>query len=373
MRINDILLESEIQDLEEGPKWDAIKKAGTAVGRAAGGAAQAVGAIPGAIAGAGNAFMKGYRGARDTVAGGPDAAPAATTAAAPAANTTAPANTTAAPANTTAATTAAAPAANTTAPANTTAAPANTTAAPTSAKDINAAGPTGTAAAKTQTGAAAQALNKTAQATKGATADKIGQTLYAQIKSQVNQLDKKGKQRILQLLQKSLQQSAPAKQSKPDVAGGMSRAANTTATTPTKTAAAKPDVAGGMSRAANAPADTTAAPTAPADTTAAPTAPAEKPKGRRGSRTANTTAAPAEKPKGRRGRNNNRTAETPPATASQAEIDADRDRLLPNFTDSVIITGNNLSEMFNTRVNLYKKKYFAEGIANGSSSIYRKR
>ena len=348
MRINDILLESEIQDLEEGPKWDAIKKAGTAVGRAAGGAAQAVGAIPGAIAGAGNAFMKGYRGARDTVAGGPDAAPAATTAAAPAANTTAPANTTAAPANTTAATTAAAPAANTTAPANTTAAPANTTAAPTSAKDINAAGPTGTAAAKTQTGAAAQALNKTAQATKGATADKIGQTLYAQIKSQVNQLDKKGKQRILQLLQKSLQQSAPAKQSKPDVAGGMSRAAN-------------------------APADTTAAPTAPADTTAAPTAPAEKPKGRRGSRTANTTAAPAEKPKGRRGRNNNRTAETPPATASQAEIDADRDRLLPNFTDSVIITGNNLSEMFNTRVNLYKKKYFAEGIANGSSSIYRKR
>ena len=369
MRINDILLESEIQDLEEGPKWDAIKKAGTAVGRAAGGAVQAVGAIPGAIAGAGNAFMKGYRGARDTVAGGPDAAPAATTAAAPAANTTAPA-----------ATTAAAPAANTTAPANTTAAPADTTAAPTSAKDINAAGPTGTAAAKTQTGAAAQALNKTAQATKGATADKIGQTLYAQIKSQVNQLDKKGKQRILQLLQKSLQQSAPAKQSKPDVAGGMSRAANTTATTPTKTAAAKPDVAGGMSRAANAPADTTAAPTAPADTTAAPadttaapTAPAEKPKGRRGSRTANTTAAPAEKPKGRRGRNNNRTAETPPATASQAEIDADRDRLLPNFTDSVIITGNNLSEMFNTRVNLYKKKYFAEGIANGSSSIYRKR
>ena len=170
-----------------------------------------------------------------------------------------------------------------------------------------------------------------------------------------------------------MQQSAPAKQSKPDVAGGMSRAANTTATTPTKTAAAKPDVAGGMSRAANAPADTTAAPTAPADTTAAPTAPAEKPKGRRGSRTANTTAAPAEKPKGRRGRNNNRTAETPPATASQAEIDADRDRLLPNFTDSVIITGNNLSEMFNTRVNLYKKKYFAEGIANGSSSIYRKR
>jgi hypothetical protein len=48
-----------------------------------------------------------------------------------------------------------------------------------------------------------------------ATAEKAGQTLYAQIKSQINNLDKKGKQRILQLLTKSLQQSAAPKTAAP--------------------------------------------------------------------------------------------------------------------------------------------------------------
>ena len=81
------------------------------------------------------------------------------------------------------------------------------------ANDINAQGPTGTAPAKTQTGTAAAALKKTDQATQNASADKVGQTLYAQIKSQINNLDKKGKQRILQLLTKSLQQSAAPKAS----------------------------------------------------------------------------------------------------------------------------------------------------------------
>ena len=79
---------------------------------------------------------------------------------------------------------------------------------PKSAKDINAQGPAGTAPAKTQTGAAAAAIDKTAQATAGQDSEKVSQTLYAQVKAQVNQLDKKGKQRILQLLQKSLAQPA---------------------------------------------------------------------------------------------------------------------------------------------------------------------
>ena len=82
---------------------------------------------------------------------------------------------------------------------------------PPTASDINAQGPTGTPPAKPQTGDAAAALKKTGQATQNATADKVGQTLYAQIKSQINNLDKKGKQRILQLLTKSLQQSATPK------------------------------------------------------------------------------------------------------------------------------------------------------------------
>ena len=89
--------------LEEGPAWDAVKKVGGAVGRGLGGAAQAVGAVPGAAVGAGKAFMKGYRGARGTVADGPDGAPAPTAsapAATPAPTASAPAPTASAPAAT---------------------------------------------------------------------------------------------------------------------------------------------------------------------------------------------------------------------------------------------------------------------------------
>ena len=99
---------SELQEgrgyLEEGPAWDAVKKVGGAVGQGLGAAAQAVGSVPGAAVGAGKAFMKGYRGARDTVAAGPTDTPAAvgtpapTTPTAPAA--TAPAPTAPAPAPT---------------------------------------------------------------------------------------------------------------------------------------------------------------------------------------------------------------------------------------------------------------------------------
>jgi hypothetical protein len=201
-------------------------------------------------------------------------------------------------------------------------------------------------------------LAKTDQATQNATADKAGQTVYAQVKSQINNLDKKGKQRILQLLQKSLQQAAPAKQAAPDVAGGMSKAGATAAATPTKTAAAKPDVAGGMSKAgataANAPADTTAAPTAPgataanapADTTAAPTAPAAP------------GQEPAAKPKRTR---NRRTAATPAAQPTQAEIDADRERLMGTTTDSIIRTQPSLAETLMKAINEEKRRMIAEG------------
>lgn len=90
---------SELQEgrgyLEEGPAWDAVKKAGSFVGKGIGAAAQAAGSVPGAIVGAGDAFRKGYRGARDTVAGGPSsgAAPAAGTTPATAPAATAPAAT----------------------------------------------------------------------------------------------------------------------------------------------------------------------------------------------------------------------------------------------------------------------------------------
>jgi len=151
MKINDILTESQQQELAEGP---ILNKIGSGIGKVAGTVAKGVGAVAGGVVGAGQALKKGYQAGKGTVGAAGD--------------TTAP-----------------------------------------TAQQINQQGPTGTAPAKQQTGAAAQAMQKTAKAMAGQNAVKAGETLYAQVKAQVNQLDKKGKQRILQLLQKSLQQ-APA-------------------------------------------------------------------------------------------------------------------------------------------------------------------
>ncbi len=63
MKINEILVES--QQLDEGP-LDAI---GRGIGKVAGGAAKSVGAVAGGVAGLGKAFMKGYRGGKATVGG----------------------------------------------------------------------------------------------------------------------------------------------------------------------------------------------------------------------------------------------------------------------------------------------------------------
>jgi hypothetical protein len=153
MRINEILTESV--QLDEGPFSSIAKGAGKAIG----GVAKGVGAVAGAYQGAKQAFAKGKQAGIDVVAGTGQGADAPEE-------------------------------------------PADT-----SAQQINQQGPKGTAPAKTVGGIAKQALQKTAQAMGGQTQDQAGQTLYAQVKSQVNQLDKKGKQRILNLLQKSIQQT----------------------------------------------------------------------------------------------------------------------------------------------------------------------
>ena len=226
MKINEILLESEVQNLEEGP---ILNKIGSAVGKGVGAVAKGAGAVAGGVAGLGAAAKKGFQAGKQTVAGAGDDPAADPNAAAPAQ------------------------------PqgfmaglkqglSGKKAAPATT------AQDINAQGPKGTAAAKTQSGAGAQAIAKTAQAA-GGDPEKAGQTLYAQVKSQVNQLDKKGKTRIMQLLQKSLQQ-APAKPAATDP-----NAAPAAATTPPAAPAAEPTTA-----AAPAAEPTTAA--APANTMA---------------------------------------------------------------------------------------------------------
>ena len=290
MRINDILTESEVQNLEEGPL---LNKIGAGIGKAVGTAGKAIGAVAGGVAGAADAAKKGFAAGRSAVAGAGDEDPNA----------------------------------------------------PTSAADINAAGPKGTAAAKTQTGAGAQALAKTAQATQNATADQAGQTVYAQVKANINKLDKKGKQRIMQLLQKSV--AAPV--AKPAADAQAAPAANAQ-TAPTAEPAATP----------------TAEPTAAAPAQAAPAGRTQgggKVAGqlsqnpaavkRREQRAANKAAPPGEPAAPA----NKKAAAKKAAKPSQSTIDADRDRLMGNFTDSV---------------ERHKQRMVAEGFANGTISIYKK-
>lgn len=278
MKIREIVLES--QQLDEGPIGSAIGAVGRGVGKAVGSAAKGIGAIAGGAMGIGKAIKKGYQTGKSVVSG--DDEPAA------AGGSAAPATGTAAPAQATA------PAAGTQQPA----------AAPTTTAQINKQGPAGTAPAAVSGGAQQQALAKTAQAA-GGDSDKAAQTLYATVKAQVNQLDKKGKQRILQLLQKSMQQT-PAQ---PAAAAPAVPAAKSTAKPAGTPAAAKP-----------APASTPAA-----EPAATPAAGAEQP----------ATAAGKKKPIPKK-----------KVAPSQAEIDADRARVMGPTSDSIIRQGSMIAEHF---------------------------
>ncbi len=316
MKINEILTES--QQLDEGP----LDTVGKYIGKGVGGAAKAVGAVAGGVAGLGRAFKKGYAGGKATVAGDPspnaddDSTDTTTT------NTT---NT-----KTSAVGGGTAPAATTGGGSGYSTPTPQPTGDPkgyNSAAELNKAGPKGAPPAKVQTGAAAQAMAKTAQATADQDAGQAGQTMYAQVKANIDKLDKKGKQRILQLLQKSLTQPSPADQKAPaagagagafgqmanQLAKGGTAEPNTMAGAPvSKTNTAKP----GNPNAAAEPAATTAPAPAPA-------ADAEQP----------TTAAGKKKPAPRK-----------KAAPSQAEIDADRARLMGTTSDSIIRKGNLVSE-----------------------------
>jgi len=72
MKINDVIVENK-QQLDELTAGEV----GTAVGKGVGAVAKGAGAVVGGIAGAGKAFMKGFRGGKDTV-GGTDTAKGAT-------------------------------------------------------------------------------------------------------------------------------------------------------------------------------------------------------------------------------------------------------------------------------------------------------
>jgi hypothetical protein len=316
MKIHEILVES--QQLDEGPL---LNKIGSAIGKGVGTLAKGVGAVAGGVAGAGTAMKKGWDAGKAAVgrAGDDEPETAAPAAAAPAAEPTA-----AAPAG--------APAAGAAAPAG---APVGGPTAQPAAGDVNKAGPPGTAAAKPLQGQAKVAADKTAAATAGQDPSAAGQTMYAQVKANIDKLDKKGKQRILQLLQKSM--AAPA-------------AAAPAAAAP---AAAAPAAAAPAAAAPEAPAaEPTAAPAAPeapaAEPAAAP-APAAAPK-KTGGRVKGQLSQDPRAVK-RRDANAAKTKQAAPAQ-TQAEIDADRERIMGVTSDSIVRRQPMMAEGFS----LFRKR-----------------
>ena len=352
MRINEILTESQLQQIEEGPKLDA---AGRAIGGVVSGAAKGLGALAGGVRGAFTALKKGYQTGKAIVGDDPDpnaGAPGYTAPADKAAPTPAPvADPKAAP----------------------TPAPEPSTTPP-SAADINAQGPEGSAPAKPQTGDAGKALAKTDAVTDKQTTTKAGETVYAQVKANIDKLDKKGKQRILQLLTKSMAAPAPkapaaAPASKAPAAdpaaagaGAMGQMANTLAGEKPNTMAnapvSKTNVAAPGNPNAAAP---TAAPTAaPADPAAATKA--------RGGRKAG--AGPSMTPdaiRKRASREKTKSANTAGAAAMGGMANQ-----LQQQNASKDNYGNALSEALARRVEAHKQKMFETGLAQGTTSIFRK-
>jgi hypothetical protein len=291
MRINELLTESETQHLEEGP---ILNKIGSAVGNAARGVANTVGAVAGGVAGAGQALKKGYQTGKAFVGNEPASAGGTT---------------------------------------------------PPSAQNINQQGPAGTAPAVAQTGAAAQALAKTSAAVGNQTPAKAGQTVYAQVKANINNLDKKGKQRILQLLQKSMATPEP----KP-------AAATPPAATPPETAPAAEPVA------ATTPAAEPATTTAQAEPVATPTT-------ARGGKVAGQVS---QTPDAIRKRNSRRDKANAAATTGGAGAFNQMAQQATQQNASKVNYGNALSEALAQRVEMHKQKMFETGLSNGTTSVFRK-
>jgi hypothetical protein len=316
MKIHEILVES--QQLDEGPL---LNKIGSGIGKVAGTVAKGIGAVAGGVAGAGTAMKKGWQAGKAAVARAGDdepetAAPAAEPAAGGAQQ----------PALTGGPTAGLPPAAE----------PVGGPTAQPAAGDVNKAGPAGTAPAKPLQGQAKVAADKTAAATAGQDPAAAGQTMYAQVKANIDKLDKKGKQRILQLLQKSMA-AAPA-------------AAAPAAAAPAAAAPAAPAAAAPAAEPAAAPA---VEPTAPAaEPTAAPVTAPKKTGGRvKGQLSQDPRAVKRREANAAKQQAGEPKKQAAPAQ-TQAEIDADRERIMGVTSDSIVRRQPMMAEGFS----LFRKR-----------------
>jgi hypothetical protein len=360
MRIHEILTESQLAQLDEGPIGSALGAVGRGVGKAVGGVAKGVGAVAGGVRGAFTALKKGYQTGKAVVGDDPDpnagrpgytyTPPADQAEPAPPANQTAPAP---------------APTTNQTAPA-----PAPSTTTPPSAADINAQGPEGSAPAKQQTGDAGKALAKTTAVvdkTQAQSQEKANQTVYAQVKANVDKLDKKGKQRILQMLQKSMSAPQPAAAKAGAPAPGAGAFGQMAQQLAKGGAAQQPNTM------ANAPvsATNTAKPGNPNLAQPAAAKPAAAPAGQGAfANVAGQLSKPAGRPQG-----GGKVAGAPPSTTPGA-IKKRATRAAAKqpaaVTASLVHHGKSLNEVLAQRLEIHKRRMFESSLANGTTSVFVK-
>ena len=348
MRITEILTESQLAQLDEGPIGSALGAVGRGIGKAVGGVAKGVGAVAGGVVGAGRALKKGFQTGKAIVGDDPDPNAGAPGYTAPAAGGGATAPATAAPA------TAAAPAAGGAEP-------------PPTAQDINAAGPKGTAAAKPQTGQAATALAKTDAVTDKQTATKAGETVYAQVKANIDKLDKQGKTRILNLLQKSIQQSPAKPAAKPAAGAGAfgQMAQQLAGGKPPNTMANAPVSASNTAKPGN---PNLAQPAAAPAADAAATTPAPAGQGAFAN-VAQQLAKPAGRAQGG-GKVAGALSQTPGAVKKRAARAAAKQPAA--VTASLVHHGKSLNEVLAQRLEIHKRRMFESSLTNGTASVFVK-
>ena len=343
MRINEILTESQLQQLDEGPIGSALGAVGRGIGKAVGGVAKGVGAVAGGVVGAGRALKKGYQTGKAIVGDDPDpnaGAPGYTAPAAAAAGG---------------------------APAAAGGAAAGGAEPPPTAQDINAAGPKGTAAAKPQTGQAATALAKTDAVTDKQTATKAGETVYAQVKANIDKLDKQGKTRILNLLQKSIQQSPAKPAAKPAAGAGAfgQMAQQLAGGKPPNTMANAPVSASNTAKPGN---PNLAQPAAAPAADAAATTPAPAGQGAFAN-VAQQLAKPAGRAQGG-GKVAGALSQTPGAVKKRAARAAAKQPAA--VTASLVHHGKSLNEVLAQRLEIHKRRMFESSLTNGTASVFVK-
>ena len=354
MRITEILTESQLAQLDEGPIGSALGAVGRGIGKAVGGVAKGVGAVAGGVVGAGRALKKGYQTGKAIVGDDPDPNAGAPGYTAPAAAAAGGAPAAAGGAAAPAAAAGGAPAAGGAEP-------------PPTAQDINAAGPKGTAAAKPQTGQAATALAKTDAVTDKQTATKAGETVYAQVKANIDKLDKQGKTRILNLLQKSIQQSPAKPAAKPAAGAGAfgQMAQQLAGGKPPNTMANAPVSASNTAKPGN---PNLAQPAAAPAADAAATTPAPAGQGAFAN-VAQQLAKPAGRAQGG-GKVAGALSQTPGAVKKRADRAAAKQPAA--VTASLVHHGKSLNEVLAQRLEIHKRRMFESSLTNGTASVFVK-